>query len=633
MANTTTTLTVLDAYSNVFTVFTGLPPGGTLSANSNPVVIASDQAQVNVGSHVISLPTFPGLSSGTNGIGNVSVTSITLPGLSTGANVIGNVSVSSITLPGLPTGANTIGNAILVDSVISGNKATVSAFHNADNQQPGGAAYGLLTGGVAQLLNQAGNLDRQREAGIDGVSSVGMQSGLSNFAMSFKTTAPSTIVAGTRVVTPALMSGTVGGVAWSIQVGTTLTVDTGVNLEYVVVTAVTATTFTAIYALGHTGPFNLIGFVYNQARDAAGETDGATGIGTAVAAEYEYNGGAPGSLNFDRARSVQAKGRTTTAISSGGTQGSLSMVVASAGTIKCGMQVMLQTGSFPTVGEYEVAYVSTTYVEGTTTIPLVSAIVNNKTYLTFSYDSFLVTGPLLAGFNAAGIGIEEEAIFDPITGLFYIERSATADSMAAPNIIAESPALFNSNTALFDRARAAPGTTGVEAVSSDGLKPTYGCANVVVAMAATPSDIVTLSGSATKTVRVKRVIVSGIATTAGTMDVSLVKRTVADTSGTSTVPPIAQYDSADAAASAVVLQYSANPTTGAGLMLKTQKLYFPLAANPGSPVVWDFCGRQDKALVLRGIAQQAALNFNGQALPGASGTTISYEIEWEEDNS
>src|SRR5580658_6920648 len=49
----------------------------------------------------------------------------------------------------------------------SGQSPTIAAFHNADNQALGSTAYGLNTGGVAQGVNAAGNLDRQRESGAD----------------------------------------------------------------------------------------------------------------------------------------------------------------------------------------------------------------------------------------------------------------------------------------------------------------------------------------------------------------------------------------------------------------------------------------------------------------------------------
>lgn len=349
---------------------------------------------------------------------------------------------------------NLVGATALTDPT-TGNKAQIAAFHNADNQNPGGTAYGMLTGGVAQLLNAAGNLDRQRETGTDGLPAGGISSSAANFAMQFKTSCTGSLAAGARTYTPAAMSGTIGGVPWSIQAQSVLVVDAGVNKETVVVTAVTATTFTAVFANAHNGsgtPFNIVGFVYNQERDAAGEADGASGIGTAVAAEYEFNGGGPGNANFDRARSVQAKGRTVATVSAGGALGSVSMTVNAAGTLQPGMQVLAYVNAtFPAAGSFEAVYVDLSYVPGSTTVPLASATVNNVTYDRLAYDSFAAIGPGLNGFNPTGMGIEYCGVFDPVSGLSFIERAATQDAMPAANIIAESLALFNGAT--MDRAR------------------------------------------------------------------------------------------------------------------------------------------------------------------------------------
>ena len=151
------------------------------------------------------------------------------------------------------TGVGNASKGLIVDPT-SGNAAAVIAFHNADNQTLSGTQYGLNTGGVAQLLNQSGNIDRQRETGIDGVSAVGISSGASQLAMSF-TTSDSTdnFTAGTRTFTPAAMSGTINGVAWSITVGSVLSLDTAANQEYVVVTAVAVTTFTCVTTKTHNG--------------------------------------------------------------------------------------------------------------------------------------------------------------------------------------------------------------------------------------------------------------------------------------------------------------------------------------------------------------------------------------------
>ncbi len=71
------------------------------------------------------------------------------------------------------TGAGQASRVVLVDPV-SGNGSLVQAFHNADNQVLGATSYGLMTGGVDQLLNGSGTLDRKRAVAGDGMVATGL---------------------------------------------------------------------------------------------------------------------------------------------------------------------------------------------------------------------------------------------------------------------------------------------------------------------------------------------------------------------------------------------------------------------------------------------------------------------------
>ena len=64
-------------------------------------------------------------------------------------------------------------HVVVVDPT-TGNGALVQAFHNADNQALGATAYGIMTGGVDQLLNGSGNLDRKRGVSGDGMAITGL---------------------------------------------------------------------------------------------------------------------------------------------------------------------------------------------------------------------------------------------------------------------------------------------------------------------------------------------------------------------------------------------------------------------------------------------------------------------------
>lgn len=157
---------------------------------------------------------------------------------------------------------------------------------------------------------------------------------------------------------------------------------------------------------------------------------------------------------------------------------------------------------------------------------------------------------------------------------------------------------------------------------------TYSAAGSVAAAAAA-TDIFTITGSATTTVFVTAVTISGVQTTAGVVDVQLMMRSTADTAGTSGAVTAVPSDSTDAAATATVLAYTANPTTGTPIGT-VRRAYVPVDA-PASVVgseqiVFDFTAR-GKPLTLRGIAQVLAVNLNGATLAGG---VFDITVEWYE---
>ncbi len=195
-------------------------------------------------------------------------------------------------------------------------------------------------------------------------------------------------------------------------------------------------------------------------------------------------------------------------------------------------------------------------------------------------------------------------------------------------LIGAVPWLLNPS-GLYDQARSAIGTTGVTAVSTESSKATYSVGILGFTPVATPTDFFMIIGSATKTVRVLRIVISGWATAAISIDIALIRRSTASTGGTPTNPTIAQHDSNDSAATAVVSSFAANPSLGstAGTM-RTKKLNLGAAGAAGE-IVWDFSNRNDKAVVLRGIAQSLNLNWNGAAVP--SGTLLDMYVEFTEE--
>lgn len=164
--------------------------------------------------------------------------------------------------------------------------------------------------------------------------------------------------------------------------------------------------------------------------------------------------------------------------------------------------------------------------------------------------------------------------------------------------------------------------------NSGAFQATYSSSfNVAAAAAAT--DIALIGGSATKTIYITKLIISGVQTTAGLPDISVVKRSTADTGGTSTVQTNVPHDSNDPAASASVLAYTVNPAALGTSVGSIRRGFLPVAGATSvvNPVVTFEFGDKGKAIILRGIAQQLAVNLNGATLTGGS---FDINFEWYE---
>lgn len=151
----------------------------------------------------------------------------------------------------------------------------------------------------------------------------------------------------------------------------------------------------------------------------------------------------------------------------------------------------------------------------------------------------------------------------------------------------------------------------------------------LVPLAAGATDLFTISGSATKLVKILSLHISGNATTAITVPLSIIKRSAANTGGTSTAPVVVPHDSNNGAGTAVVLAYTANPTvlgTTVG-MLDAFKLDLPASAT-ATNVNLDEDFNDGQPYVLRGTAQILAINLNSSAIAGGN---LAVAIHWTEE--
>lgn len=154
--------------------------------------------------------------------------------------------------------------------------------------------------------------------------------------------------------------------------------------------------------------------------------------------------------------------------------------------------------------------------------------------------------------------------------------------------------------------------------------------------AVTPTDVFTLTGSATKTVRVTRVQISGSNTGNTNAFFQFIKRSAANTGGTTVNLSEVPYDSTNAAATSVAVNYTVNPAAlGTAVGTLTGGLIF-LSALASTNSFTDkeiiFGSNSTQGIVLRGTSEIFAINFNGVNLGILSATVLNISVEWTEES-
>lgn len=152
---------------------------------------------------------------------------------------------------------------------------------------------------------------------------------------------------------------------------------------------------------------------------------------------------------------------------------------------------------------------------------------------------------------------------------------------------------------------------------------------------ASATDIFTITGSASKIIRVTKIHVSGNQTTHSWRTFKGLKRSTANSGGTSTVITAVPHDSLNSAATATVRAYTGNPTLGTLIgELRAERMSLPVTTptnaqgnGPGTRLSWDFA-QEGQPIILRGVNEVFALNLNSVSLAGPS---LDIFIEWTEE--
>ena len=195
-----------------------------------------------------------------------------------------------------------------------------------------------------------------------------------------------------------------------------------------------------------------------------------------------------------------------------------------------------------------------------------------------------------------------------------------------------------------------PALAQVNTVPQTGLttgylaKNTYTAAFVGLTPASSATDLICISGSATKTIRLQRIRLSGTAATLITAPFTILRRASLDSGGTAastTANPANTIQSMDpstypvSAATATLVSYTANPTINDTSPTYIDSASITLTGTATStvivPATFDF-GVYIEDLIaaptLRGTAQQICVNLNSTSI---STGLINGTIVWTEE--
>lgn len=172
-------------------------------------------------------------------------------------------------------------------------------------------------------------------------------------------------------------------------------------------------------------------------------------------------------------------------------------------------------------------------------------------------------------------------------------------------------------------------------------KSTYSAVSIGLVPAASATDIFCISGSATKTIKISGIRITGVAGTLTTVPLVVLRRASLDTGGTAALTTAAPNltngasDSNNPTATATLIAYTANPTIvdTSPMYFRAQNLTTPtVAAGTNTPPV-DFTFGSTlpnftQPLVVRGVAQQVCLNLQASSI---SSGVLNIGMQWTEE--
>lgn len=239
-------------------------------------------------------------------------------------------------------------------------------------------------------------------------------------------------------------------------------------------------------------------------------------------------------------------------------------------------------------------------------------------------------------FNAASVALIGIPPGGVAQGLAVNSPTATQLSILVPPGVSDvrvraSAFISGSSTAVMRSSQAGEGGI-IFTRQLDGARATYSATALGLVLVTGATDVFTIIGSASKVVRVLEFVSTlTIDTAAQQVQVNLVKRSAADTGGTSTPTACVPHDSRNSVATAVVSQYTANPALGAAVGIIDAAMRFaPASGTPvlmEGPTIFDLTKGPAQNGVLNGVAETLCINLNAPANSGVG----TFRVRWTEE--
>ena len=164
---------------------------------------------------------------------------------------------------------------------------------------------------------------------------------------------------------------------------------------------------------------------------------------------------------------------------------------------------------------------------------------------------------------------------------------------------------------------------------TDNKETAYCGSTPAFTTAASATDIFNFKGSGTKTIYIRKIVwQQATVSSTGTIQVYLLKRSTANSGGTSSAITAIPLDSNFSSATASGVYYTANPTTGTSLgTISHCTLISGGVIWPGTIHILFDSTKGGSPIVLRGTSESVSVNFNG--VTNGIGDSV-VDIEWSE---